>query len=268
MRIKNLVITLVITFILSFLLQGINDPNTFVFSEWRQNNIVNLIHLWLTFLTAYYLFSFIVEIGFKKYNIDTSKKLIGLLVFAQLATFLWVILTDIFFYIVYYKITSLSETTFFEFDVPLATVILTIGSVYFYQKNYLKSINSDAPEISSQTPREKNLEVFKGTKNLFVSHSEIGIIHLSNKIVWVTTLQNESFLTNFSLSELTEELSSSMFFRLNRQVIVSRKIVKGYSRLDYQKLAVMIDGNSPLDINLVISKYNAPTFKKWLTNSI
>lgn len=268
MRIRNIVITFCITFILSFLLQGISDPNVFIFSKWRQNNILNILHLWFIFLTTYYLFSFTVEIGIKKFTIHTSKRLIALLLLTQVITFLWVIFIDILYYSLYYEITSLSETTFYEFDVPIAIVILSIGSVYFYQKNYftlIKTVNSDK-NIEHQN--EKSLEVFKGSKSIFINHNDIGLIHLSDKIVWVTTLNNETYQTRFSLTELANQLSSSIFFRLNRQGIISRKIIKGYNRINYQKLQILIDDNFPSEINLVVSKYNAPNFKKWLTNSI
>ncbi|OJJ16981.1 hypothetical protein BKI52_30150 [marine bacterium AO1-C] len=264
---KNIVVTICITFVLSFLLQGINDHNVFIFSNWRQNNIANILHLWFTFLTTYYLFSFVVELGFKKLNVNTSQKLIRLLFATQVITFLWVILVDVLYYILYYKIDSLSETTFYEFDVPLAIAILTIGSVYFYQQKYLKPIGVHQSEPHIQPALEKSLEAFKGSQSFFISHSDIGIIHLSDKIVWVTTTQNQTFQTNFSLADLIDELSSSDFFRLNRQVIVSRKIVQGYDRLEYQKLAVLIDDHFLPELNLVVSKYNAPNFKKWLTNS-
>jgi len=263
---KNIIATICITFFLSFLLQGINDHNVFIVSNWRQNNIANILQIWFIFLTTYYLFSFIVETGFKKLIINTPKKLLRLLLITQVITFLWVVLVDVLYYILYYKIDFLSETTFYEFDLPLAIAILTIGSVYFYQKKYLTPINVDKPANNVRPSFEKSLEAFKGSQSVFITHSDIGIIHLSDKIVWVTTTKNKTFQTNFSLAELMDELSSSSFFRVNRQVIVSRKIVQGYERLEYQKLAVLIDDHLLPELNLVVSKYNAPHFKKWLTN--
>lgn len=206
--------------------------------------------------------------GFNKFTIDTSKRLIGLLLLTQVITFLWVIVIDLLYYSLYYKITSLSETTFYEFDIPIAIVILTIGSVYFYQKNYLTPIKTDSLDKNIEKPNEKSLEVLKGSKSIFINHNDIGLIHLSDRIVWVTTLNNQTYQTSFSLTELSNNLSSSIFFRLNRQGIISRKIIKGYNRIGYQKLEVLIDDKFPSELNLVVSKYNAPNFKKWLTSSI
>lgn len=267
MRQKKFTFTLLITFILSFLLQGINDPNVFIVSNWRLNNIVNILHFWITFLTTYYLFSFFLELGFRKLPINTSNRLIGLLLVTQCIAFLWVIVTDILFYILYYKIDSLSETTFYEFDIPLALVVLTIGSIYFYQKKHLRPIKAKTAESDNQPKTPKRLEAYYKAKNFLVQHSHIGIIYLSNKMVWIKTLDGQVLHSNESLAKLSNELSSSDFFRLNRQVIISKKIITGYSRLDYQKLEVLVDDVFHSDLNLVVSKYNAPNFKKWLTNS-
>jgi hypothetical protein len=245
-----------------------NDPNIFIFSNWRQNNVINVLHVWFTFVTTYYLFSFIVAFGFKKRNINSSKKVIGLLAITQIIAFLWVIFIDLLYYILYYDIASLSETTFYEFDLPLAIVILTIGSVYFYQKHYLTPIKIKTSESTMASPDKKTLEVFKGSKSILIDHSNIAIIYVADKIVWLTTVEFESFQTNFSLASLIKELSPELFFRLNRQVIISRKIIKGYNKLDYQKLEVLADDRIPSEANLIISKYNAPNFKKWLTNSV
>jgi hypothetical protein len=56
MKLKNHLVLFTVSFALSFLLQGIIDQNVFAPSNWRKNIIVNILHFWLTFLSAYYLF--------------------------------------------------------------------------------------------------------------------------------------------------------------------------------------------------------------------
>ncbi len=256
-----------VTFIFSFLLEGINDPNVFAFSKWRQNNVVNILQFWFTFVSTYYIFLLILNLGLKKLDIINPKKLIALLAFTQLIAFLWVIGTDILFYKLYYNIQSLSETTFFEFDLPLAIVVLSMGSFYFYQKNVFKTIPDKDLQRGSKTAKEKQIEAFLGSKKLWISPSEIYLLYVENKIVWVLTREKEIFSLGISISALIEELSPSEFFRINRQTILARKVVKGFRRLNYQKLEVILNTELNKDLNLVVSKYNAPIFKKWLSNN-
>jgi DNA-binding LytR/AlgR family response regulator len=90
---------------------------------------------------------------------------------------------------------------------------------------------------------------------------------VENKTVWVVTIEKELFSLGISISALTEHLSSTDFFRINRQTILGRKIIKGFQRLDYQKLEVILKTDFSQDLNLVVSKYNSPIFKKWLNQN-
>jgi hypothetical protein len=264
MKPKHFFIVATVTFVFSFLLQGINDQNVFVLSRWRLNNVVNILHFWLTFLSTYYVFLIILNYGIKILNIDTPNKLIALLAVTQIIAFLWVCSTDILFYFVYYNVESLLETTFFEFDLPLAIVVLSLGSFYFYQKNVFKTIPVRKKNDDNISEKTKTIVAFQGLKKLLITPSQIAVLYLSKKMVWLKTQESEIYNLDLSISKLTEDLPSEDFFRINRQTIISRNVINGFKKMDYQKLEVILKTDLKEDINLVISKYNAPIFKKWL----
>ena len=255
-----------ITFFISLFLQGLVDSSVFIPSRWHYNTWVNLAHFWFTFLSSYYLFSYLVSCGYKIIKPRLAKATIVLLVTIQIVVFLWVVITDIIFYYWYYNISSLEETTFYEFDMPLAIAVLTIGNVYFYQKHYAKPIIEERPTQNTETSPQK-VKAFSGNESYFIDPKDIGLFYLSDGIVWMKLLNGNVLHTDLSLTKLTDILSPSDYFRLNRQVIVSRKAVQGYEKLTYQKLRVILVNNAPLDVNLIVSKYNAPNFKNWITNS-
>jgi len=262
MALKNSFLTTsLILLFLSIILQSLVDPNLFNIQYWDRDTWVNVLHFWLTFLSTYYLFSVIVEKGHEKINKLTSSVLLIILLIAAVISFLWVMVIDIAFYFFYYKIQSLSETTFYEFDVPLTVAILTIGSFYFYQKNFY------SPIMQKNGESELKIEAFAGKESRLISTIDIAAIYLSENITWITLLNGKTFYTNKTLLDLTEIISNDDFFKLNRQTIISRKAVDGYERLDYQKLLIKSISNLEIKANLVVSKYNAPIFKKWLTNS-
>ena len=80
-------------------------------------------------------------------------------------------------------------------------------------------------------------------------------------------LQLLKHLTEYSLSSLSDKLNNTFFFRLNRQVIVSLKSIKEFDKLEYQKLGVRLIDDMNFEKPIIVSKYNAPAFKKWITNS-
>jgi len=83
----------------------------------------------------------------------------------------------------------------------------------------------------------------------------------------IQTILGEKYYIEGSLSSIINKLSITHFFRLNRQVIVSRIVIKEFEKLAFQKLSVMLIEEINYDKPIIISKYNTPAFKKWLTNS-
>jgi len=267
MQPKKIVLVVVITLFLSLFLQSLVDANVFVPSNWRQNTWVNVLHFWLTFISSYYLFSFIIQLGHRKFPELSSKNILLLLAITQTIVMLWIFVTDILFYFWYYKIESLEETTFYEFDVPLVIAITTIGSMYFYQQYHTKPIHSQKESSAASPIALQKIPAFAGKEHHFIDQEEIGVFYLAEGIVWIELLDGKLFHTDYSLTKLLDVLASEHYFRLNRQVIVSRKAIKGYDKLSYQKLKVILIDTLQFDENLIVSKYNAPVFKKWLTNS-
>ena len=54
------------------------------------------------------------------------------------------------------------------------------------------------------------------------------------------TKLGKKYYTEYSLSSIINKLSNTLFFRLNRQVIVSRISIKEFEKLEYQKLCVLL----------------------------
>ncbi|NQZ79252.1 MAG: LytTR family transcriptional regulator, partial [Ekhidna sp.] len=222
-------ITLLISVIIYFLV----DFKIIFFSEWDTDKIVNILHTWLTLLTAYYLYNWLLILAFQRWVIDRLSKWISLLSTTTLLVFAYVILTDIAFYKLYYGVTSLyDETTFFEFDLPITLVVLIVGSFYFYQRYYHKSI--EAGSHSELEP--KQIKVQKGKSTHLIDIDTILLIYSKQGLVWLQNTAQEKFTINYTLDGISSELNPNQFFRLNRQTIVSRKSIKGFQKLDYQKL--------------------------------
>ncbi|MEM6721276.1 MAG: LytTR family DNA-binding domain-containing protein [Bacteroidota bacterium] len=267
MQPKKILLVVIITLFLSLFLQSLVDVNVFVPSNWRQNTWVNLLHFWLTFVSSYYLFSYVIQVWYRKLSELSSKKVLFLLAITQTIVMLWIFITDILFYFWYYKVDSLKETTFYEFDVPLVIAITTIGSIYFYQQYHTKPVNSVKERNALSSKELKKIPAYAGKEHHFIDQDEIGVFYLADGIVWVELLNGNLFHTDYSLTKLLDVLNAEHYFRLNRQVIISKKAIKGFDKLSYQKLKVILIETLRFDENLIVSKYNAPAFKKWLTNS-
>jgi len=67
-----------------------------------------------------------------------------------------------------------------------------------------------------------------------------------------------------TLDNIASQTNPALFFRANRQVIVSRKAVNNLSQHFNRKLKLHLKPQEPFDI--LVSKVKATEFKKWLEN--
>mgnify|MGYP003637457958 CR=1 FL=1 len=265
MNYRKTISELLITFFISYFLYSLVDFSVFSIYEWDQDKVVNLIQTWATLISSYYIYNGCLKLAFVYWKKISIKKLILILFCISFIVIFWIIGTELLFYKLYYNISSLyDETTFFEFDLPFTIVLLTIGSLFFYQKYYIKPI---VEEKNSRPQDLEKLTATKGKKQFFIDYNDIGLIYIENEIVIIRTLLGEKCYAEDSLSSIVNKLSNISFFRLNRQVIVSRIVIKEFEKLEFQKLRVFLIDDINYDKPIIISKYNAPAFKRWLTNS-
>ena len=92
-----------------------------------------------------------------------------LLLLTAFISFIWVILIELLFYNIYYKIDSLSETTFYEFDLPLNRILIALGMVDAFDE-----FNADLSGMVDMDAGGENLFVSSVLHKAFVKVDEEG----------------------------------------------------------------------------------------------
>jgi len=90
---------------------------------------------------------------------------------------------------------------------------------------------------------------------------QIAFINTENSITSITCLDGKKYTNNSSLDELYNQLDHSIFFRANRQYILSVKGIDEILRYGNNQLKIK---TSP-ENDVIISKNKVSEFKKWLT---
>jgi DNA-binding LytR/AlgR family response regulator len=107
------------------------------------------------------------------------------------------------------------------------------------------------------------LLVRKGIEHIPLQIGDVVLIYTENKLVYVIDRDGKKYVSDKHLSELEQQLDSSIFFRVNRQYIVNIGFVKSYKT--YEKVKLQIDLTMPgLSHHIVISQEMAPCFRKWI----
>jgi len=118
--------------------------------------------------------------------------------------------------------------------------------------------------------KEKNEEVkiknrllsYSKDKLITINVNEIAFINTEHSLTTITCLNGNKYNNNSSLDELINSLDPKLFFRVNRQNILSVKGIDEILKYGNSQLKII---TNPLTVNtILISKNRVSGFKKWL----
>ena len=105
----------------------------------------------------------------------------------------------------------------------------------------------------------------KGDKLIPLNAEDIAYFFIDYGIVKSFLYDGKIYTLDHTLDELAELLNPEMFFRANRQFIISRKAVKDIDLWFNNRLSVNLSVHAPEKI--MVSKARVPEFKKWFSGS-
>lgn len=88
--------------------------------------------------------------------------------------------------------------------------------------------------------------------------------YTENKITFLISKKGKRYPIDFSLEKLEEELDSNLFFRINRQFIISIKAISKMVTVSKSRVKVYLE---PEPAETIVSTERSGRFKKWLTGS-
>ena len=94
--------------------------------------------------------------------------------------------------------------------------------------------------------------------------SDIAYIYIDAKTVKMVSLDHKAFYMTQTLDDLMAQLDPHVFFRANRQFIVSRQAIKDVSIWFGNKLSINLSVEVPEKI--IVSKARVAEFKHWFSN--
>lgn len=104
------------------------------------------------------------------------------------------------------------------------------------------------------------IEDYNGMLTLDVA--DISYIYLQNKITFAVTFSGKEYVINDSLDKLVEQLDPDMFFRANRQTILTVKSIAKIESWFGGKISITT--NPPSTNRIIISRERVSQFKLWL----
>jgi DNA-binding LytR/AlgR family response regulator len=130
------------------------------------------------------------------------------------------------------------------------------------KNNLQDAINNLITTFKKDTKYRRHFLIpVKGDKLLPVQTSDLACFYVDNGTIKTLTFDGRSFTLDNTLDELTEMLDPDIYFRANRQYIISRKAIKEIDLWFNSRLSLNLIVNVPEKI--VIGRTRTTEFKKW-----
>jgi len=132
--------------------------------------------------------------------------------------------------------------------------------------NNMLQVNPQSMEKSLGLAKKKNrLIVQKGIEYFSIILDDIALFYTKNKIVFAVDRLGQKYVADETLTLLERHLDSDIFFRANRQFIVSVNFIKSFVTYERVKLKVNMNPDELNDRHfIIVSQVTAPKFRKWM----
>jgi len=121
-------------------------------------------------------------------------------------------------------------------------------------------------KIFEQQRKQKpgSVLVYHKDKIIPVSIESIALFYIENETTFLITFDNTKYSIGKTLEEL-EKITSTSFYRVNRQHLIHRKAIKEASQYFTRKLSISL--TIPIAWKILIRKEKITDFLKWLSES-
>lgn len=109
--------------------------------------------------------------------------------------------------------------------------------------------------------RERFL-VKQGQKMISINTDQVAYFLASNKLNYIITKEKQKFMIDQTLEEIEDMVDPKMFFRANRQLILSQDVVRAI--YPWFKGKLKVDVTVPAEEEVLISREKATAFKEWM----
>jgi hypothetical protein len=171
-------------------------------------------------------------------------------------------------------ISSYYQSIIEEKSIRLEDGVLNLSKLNTSLENYQKSVTSlteakteveqratEKEEVVKETPKKRLLTYIRN-ELMPVAIEDISYIYVENTITYIVRNDGKRYTANDSLDQIYSSLDNKLFFRANRQIIVSiyaiDKVIK------YGNSSLKIETKPKSEIDIIIGKNKASLFKQWL----
>lgn len=123
-------------------------------------------------------------------------------------------------------------------------------------------INDQGEDETIKGLQKKRLLTYIRNELMPIAIEDISYVYLENTITYIIRKDGKRFTANDSLDQIYSSIDNKLFFRANRQIIVSIYAIDKIIKFGNNSLKIETKPTSEIDI--IIGKNKASAFKQWL----
>lgn len=187
--------------------------------------------------------------------------LIQLAVTTLAGLFIIIALTELVSLIVKGRTAPIS---FYLFDVFIFIIwFFVINGIYIVMHYHNEWKQSEMQRLQEKKIRTSGFSVKHGNQNLQISFDDILAFYVEEGYPILLTSLNKKYFPDRSFGKIETALPEELFFRLNRQYIVHRKVLTGFKRTGDGKIDVLVNVPGTFPKAIPVSRTKAVNFKNW-----
>jgi DNA-binding LytR/AlgR family response regulator len=194
----------------------------------------------------------------------SAKPLMRIIIQTILTTF-----TGLFFIAASTEILSLiikserAPTDFYTTDLLIISIWFLVINGFYIGMYFYKHWEEKISESKVSNPDSTGIPVKTGNQNLLIRFEEISLFVVEIEYVQLLDLAGRKYLLDSSLDKMEKKIPCADFFRLNRQVLAHRQVIKGFKRIENGKLLIQLNTAFDFSHDLTVSRTKAASFRAW-----
>lgn len=157
-----------------------------------------------------------------------------------------------------------AHPSFYNYDLFIIAIwFFFINAIYVMIHYYYQWRGTEQKVLLEKQKLQTGFLVKEGKNETQIPFENIIGFSVESEYVVLYTLERKQYFLDTPLDKISEELPERLFFRLNRQYIIHRNQITGFTKLENGKISVSVVQESTLPSEIPVSRTKAPTFKRW-----
>jgi hypothetical protein len=156
---------------------------------------------------------------------------------------------------------------FYTHDLPIISIWFPAINGYYIGQHFYqawKRLHVTPAPSEQSLPATVPLRVQYGKQELLLEPDEIAGLYVEGDYVAICHREGKRYYSDQSLDKLESSLPADLFFRLNRQYLIHRRLIAGFRRVENGKILVQVRPHEGLPQEVPVSRTKAPAFRSWL----